>query len=146
MFKHILVPTDGTKLSMKAIRMALQLAKTTGADITGLYVVAPYYPPVYGEASAVVPMLTAAGYKRMVEKESKRVLDAVAAAAKGVPVKTRAVTGGEPWKAILGAARSGRCDLIVMASHGRTGLAGLLLGSETTKVLTHSKIPVLVCR
>lgn len=145
MFKHILVPTDGSKLSAKAVKMALQLAKTTGARVTGLYVAAPYYAPVYGEAAAVIPQMNAAAYKRIIAENSKRAF-APLAAAKSAGVKMKSVTGGEPWKAILAAARSGRCDVIVMASHGRSGLAGLILGSETAKVLTHSKTPVLVCR
>jgi len=146
MFKHILVSTDGSKLSAKAVRMAVQLAKSTGASLTGITVVAPYFPPMYGEAAAALPVVSAATYKREVEAHAKRVLDKVTAIAPGMDVRTRSVTGGEPWKAIVAAARKGKCDLIVMASHGRSGLSGLLLGSETTKVLTHSKIPVLVCR
>jgi len=146
MFKHILVPTDGSKLSAKAVKMAVQLAKSSGASLTGVYVAAPYFPPMYGDAIVAMPAINAADYKRVVDAQAKRAFAALESAGKGMNVKTRMVTGGEPWKAILSAARSAKCDLILMASHGRSGLSGLILGSETAKVLTHSKIPVLVCR
>jgi nucleotide-binding universal stress UspA family protein len=87
-------------------------------------------------------------HRRVAEAEAKRVLDAVVTAARaaGLPCDTRDVTDSQPWNGILRAAEQAHCDAIVMASHGRRGLSALLIGSETTKVLTHSKIPVLVCR
>ena len=143
MYRHILVPTDGSRFSAPAIRMAAALAKALGANLTGLYVVAPYFPARGGSAYASM-----SGFRRAVETEAKRALAAFSAQARARGVKATAlpVVGGEPWQAILRAARARKCDLVVMASHGRRGLAGLILGSETTKVLTHSKIPVLVCR
>lgn len=147
MYRHILVPTDGSKLSAKAVRAAARLAKTCGARITGVYVIAPDLPPVYAEG-ATYGGLSARNYKELKQKEAKKALAAVdiEAQTSDLQASMMSLTADQPWKAIIGAARSRKCDLIVMASHGRRGLSGLLLGSETARVLTHSKIPVLVCR
>lgn len=143
MYRHILVATDGSRFSARAIRMAASLSRALGAKLTGLYVVAPYSPVNSSKAYASM-----SGFRHAVEKEASHALAAFNAAARsrGVTAATSSVIGGEPWQVILRAARARKCDLIVMASHGRRGLAGLILGSETRKVLTHSKIPVLVCR
>jgi nucleotide-binding universal stress UspA family protein len=148
MYKHILVSTDGSKLSLKAIRTAAVLASKLGARLTGVYVMPEYVPPIYGEAAMYIPEASPKRFKEAVEKDAKAALAVIAkeASAAGVRCTALKVTNSQPWSAIIGAARSKKCDLIVMASHGRRGLAGLLLGSETTKVLTHSKVPVLVCR
>jgi len=148
MYSHILVPTDGSKLSQKAVRTAVRLAKTFGAKLTALYVVPPYVPPVYGEAVIYVPEVTPKRYRELTEQEAAKVLAGVAREAKaaGIDARTATVTADQPWQGIIRTAKTKKCDVIVMASHGRRGLQGLLLGSETTKVLTHSKIPVLVCR
>lgn len=148
MYKHILVPTDGSKLSAKAIRTAATLARTLGAKLMGVYVIPPYVPPVYGEAVIYVPEVTPKRYKEITAREAKKALAAieVEAQAAGVECKAVSVTADQAWEGIVRTAHSKGCDLIVMASHGRRGLSGLLLGSETTKVLTHSKTPVLVCR
>ena len=148
MYKHILVSTDGSKLSAKAVRTAAQLAKALGAKLTGAYVMAPYVPPMYSEGVVYAPPITAQRHKELAAKEAKKALAAVESGARvaGVPCSTLSTTNEHPWRGIIGAAQAKKCDLIVMASHGRRGLAGLLLGSETNKVLTHSKIPVLVCR
>ncbi len=148
MYKHILVPTDGSKLSAKAIRTAARLAKTFGAKLTGVFVTPPYVPPVYGEAVIYVPAMTPRRFKEITEREAKKALSAVEAEAQsaGVACKTVSISSDQAWEGIIRTAQSKDCDLIVMASHGRRGLSGLLLGSETTKVLTHTKIPVLVCR
>jgi nucleotide-binding universal stress UspA family protein len=148
MYKHILVPTDGSKLSQKAVAAAAKLAKASGAKLTGVYVIPPYTPPVYGEGVAYVPEMTPKAYKELTEREAKKALAAVEVEGSAAGVETRAVslTHAHAWEGIIRTAKAKKCDLIVMASHGRKGLAGLLLGSETTKVLTHSKIPVLVCR
>ena len=147
MFTQILVPTDGSKLSKKAIRTAVRLAKASGAAISGAYVVAPYTPP-YGEAAIYVAGLSATRYRQATQREARRALAAVKVEAElaGVPCQTVTLTAASPWEGIIAGAKRKKCDLIVMASHGRRGLTGLILGSETTKVLTHSKIPVLVCR
>ncbi len=148
MYKHILVPTDGSRLSAKAVKAAARLAKTLGAKLTGLYVIPPYVPPMYGEAVVYVPEVSPKRYKELSEKEAKKALAAVEIEAQtaGVPCKVVSLTADQAWQGIIRTARAKKCDLIVMASHGRRGLTGLLLGSETTKVLTHSKTPVLVCR
>ena len=148
MFKHILIPTDGSRLSAKAIRMAVRLARDTGAKVTGAYVIAPYTPPAYGEGAIYVAGISAKRYKEVTEREARKALAAVEIEARtsGVDYGGTTQSGFNPWEGIIRAAQAKKCDLIVMASHGRRGLAGLLLGSETNKVLTHSGIPVLVCR
>ena len=148
MYEHILVPTDGSKLSQKAVEAAAELAKAGGAKLTGVYVIPPYTPPVYGEGVAYLPEMTLKAYKELTGREARRALAAVEVEgqAAGVDTKVTSVTHEHAWEGIIRTAKAKKCDLIVMASHGRKGLAGLLLGSETTKVLTHSKIPVLVCR
>jgi nucleotide-binding universal stress UspA family protein len=149
MYKHILVSTDGSKLSSKAVKAAVALAKALGARLTALYVTAPFRPPVYGEG-AIYSMqdFSPKRHKEAMQKAARHALSEVEIEAQsvGVDCKTLANTGEQPWETIVRAAKAKKCDLIVMASHGRRGLTGLLLGSETTKVLTHSKIPVLVCR
>ena len=148
MFKHILVPTDGSWLSAKAVRTAARLAKQFGARITGVYVIPPYVPPMYGEAAIYVPEITPKRYKELSEKEARKALSVVEIEARtaGVSCKVGWLIADQAWEGIVKQAKANKADLIVMASHGRRGLSGLLLGSETTKVLTHSKIPVLVCR
>ena len=148
MFKHILVPTDGSKLALKGIKAGARLARALGARVTGLYVVPPYQPPMYGEAAIYVAGLSAREYKKNGARAAKKALAAVEIEARiaGAPFATKVVYGALPWEGILRAARSGKCDAVVMASHGRGGLGGLILGSETVRVLAHSKIPVLVVR
>jgi nucleotide-binding universal stress UspA family protein len=148
MYKNILVPTDGSRLSAKAIKTAVRLAKTVGARVTGVYVIPPYVAPMYGEAVVYVPEVSPKRYKELSEKEAKKALAAIEIEAQtaGVPCKAASLVADQAWRGIIRTAHAKKCDLIVMASHGRRGLSGLLLGSETTKVLTHSKTPVLVCR
>ena len=148
MYKHVLVPTDGSKLSAKAVKTAARLAARLGARITGMYVIPPYVPPMYGEAAIYLPEITPKRYKELSEKEARKALAVVEIEARtaGVPCKVGWLTADQAWDGIVRQAKTKKADLIVMASHGRRGLSGLLLGSETTKVLTHSKIPVLVCR
>jgi nucleotide-binding universal stress UspA family protein len=148
MYKHILLPTDGSKLSAKAVKQGVQLAKSIGAKITAFNVVPEFRAMM--EDGFVVP--TVAAFKQRFEEESlkrsKRLLDHVEAdaLAAGVPCMPVSVISDLPYDAIIKAAKKAKCDLILMASHGRKGLTGLLLGSETSKVLTHSTIPVLVVR
>ena len=148
MFKHIVVPTDGSKLSMGAVKVATRLAKESGARITSVYVMAPYAPPMEYEAVALYPPCSPQEFEKATRKSADKALARVKAVAAAAKVKADgvAVIGRSPWKAIIETAKSRKVDLIVMASHGRRGLEALLLGSETQKVLTHSKIPVLVCR
>lgn len=149
MYKHILVPTDGSELSLKAVTTATRLAHGMNARITALHVIEPYKAPLPEESiSAFRPMMSPGDYLKAAETRAGELLGKVkaAAAAEDVECDTLCATEDRPWEAIIGAARSRNCDLIVMASHGRKGLAGLLLGSETHKVLTHTSTPVLVCR
>lgn len=149
MYKHILIPTDGSALSDKAVEAAIKLAKLLGARITAFHAMEPY--PLQGayaaEASGVAELQPEIFAERS-EEYAKRVLDAVArtAAAANVQCQTKYATSRSASQAIIQEAAQAGCDLIVMASHGRRGLEGFLLGSETQKVLTHSSIPVLVYR
>ncbi len=149
MYKHILVPTDGSALSDKAVEAAISLAKLLGARITAFHAMEPY--PLQGayaaEASGVAELQPELFAERS-EEYAKRVLDTfkTAANAANVECATEFATARSPSQAIVDKARAEKCDLIVMASHGRRGLEGFLLGSETQKVLTHSTIPVLVYR
>lgn len=148
MYKHILVSTDGSRLSGKAIRTAVRLASATGAKVTGAYVMAAYVPPAYGEGVIYMQALSPKRYKEVTEREARKALAAVEIEARtaGVDYGAAMVTADNPWQGIIRAAKAKRCDLIVMASHGRRGISKILLGSETSKVLAHATIPVMVCR
>lgn len=147
MYKHILVPTDGSQLSMKAVRTAAALAKAVGAHLTGLSVM-PSSSGFYTEGTAEGHAIVEKHLREAHEKEAKKSLAAVEIEAKtaGVPYDGMIAESEDAWKEVIHAATSKKCDLIVMGSHGRKGLEGLILGSVTVKVLTHTKIPVLVCR
>ena len=149
MYKHILVPTDGSALSLKAAREAAALASKLKAKVTAVHVIPPYMPPMPSEGMIPYPeMLSPEAYRKATEKQANAALAKIAkvVAAHKVGCDTFFLTHDRAWQGIIKAAQAKKCDLIVMASHGRSGLAGVLLGSETTKVLTHSKTPVLVCR
>ena len=146
-YKRILVPTDGTKLSLKAAKEAAALAKGLKARLTAIYVMAPFIPPMLVE-SAPLPAeaFDERAYRKAVQATAKKALEktrAAIAAANGGECETLAVTDDQPWKGIVRAAK--KCDLIVMASHGRSGIAAIVLGSETRKVLANSTKPVVVC-
>lgn len=147
MFKNILIPTDGTTLSRKAIKQAVRLAMEQKARVTGLHVSPPYAPDTR-EDFAVRNFVSPQRYAEQTEAVAKRHLNVIEreAAAAGVPCQTVHASGSYPHDEILRAARQKKCDLIYMASHGRRGIARLLLGSETSKVLAHSTLPVVVCR
>ena len=146
-YKNILVPTDGSKLSSKAVKTAVRLAGTLGARVTGVYVIPPYVPPMYTEGMAYAAV-SPARQREAAKRAGKKALAEIEISGRvsNVPFASAMLAAETPWEGILKTAKAKRCDLIVMASHGRRGLSGLLLGSETNKVLTHSKIPVLVCR
>ena len=148
MFRHILIPTDGSRLALKGERAGVKLAKALGARVTAVYVAPPYTPAVYGEAALYAVASSPAEYKALVAKQAARALERVARDARVAKVRFAGINIVEPqpWQGILRAARKNRCDAISMASHGRGGLGGVLLGSETNRVLAHSKIPVLVIR
>lgn len=147
MFKHILVPTDGSPLSENAVARAISFARDAGARITFFYAQPDFPMPIYGEGALIDPT-TPEQFAKSAEEEAKRILDGAKskADAAGVGADTETVVNEVPYEAIIDAAERHGCDLIFMASHGRRGIAGLLLGSETQKVLTHSGIPVLVYR
>lgn len=147
MYKHILIPTDGSALSRKAIAAGVKLAKLTGAKVTGLFAAPPATPVVY-KRMLPVGYMTPQEHAQAIEKSAENYLGVIEKAAKqaGVAYKGISVTSDFPAQAILSAAKKQKCDLIVMASHGHRGLKGVLLGSETQKVLTEAKIPVLVHR
>jgi nucleotide-binding universal stress UspA family protein len=148
MFKNILIPTDGSRLSLKGAKTGVRLAKALGARVTAVYVIPPFMPIAYGDAAVYVPALSPQAYKQSAEKAARRALGVVEAEAKKARVrcKSRFVTAAQVHEGVLRVARGEKCDAISMASHGRGGLAGVLLGSETTRVLAHSKLPVLVTR
>lgn len=153
MYRHILVATDGAELSARAVAEAVKLARCTGAKLTGFYAAPPYvspYPPpgAITAAGGLENYVPPPDWKSIVGQHAERVLGDVKRQAEkeSVAIATHHELAAEPWKAILDTAQKLGCDCIVMASHGRRGLEGLVLGSETTKVLTHSKLPVLVVR
>jgi nucleotide-binding universal stress UspA family protein len=147
MYQHILVPTDGSERSTLALTHALILAKAMGAKVTGLHVVPEYYPPVYEDSGPFDPEIEAR-FEREAVTRAERFLSKVteAAAAAGVPSAVLHVTSYHTADTIIKVADEQDCDLIVMSSGGRKGLASLLLGSETKKVLAHARTPVLICK
>jgi nucleotide-binding universal stress UspA family protein len=147
MFKHILVPTDGSALSNDTIKRAVTFAKETNARITFFYAKPDYPVAFYGEGALIDPS-TPEKFAQMADKQAQEILTAAAgeANAAGVVNAWFSAVSDIPYEAIIEAAGTAGCDLIFMASHGRRGISGLLLGSETQKVLTHSKTPVLVYR
>src|ERR1700687_4699007 len=147
MYRNILVATDGSKLSAKAITHAIAPARALCAKLTCFHP-PPHYPlPAYADGVMYEPV-SPQEYAAMCKKEADRILSAVGAKAEAAGIRFTAVQAiaAAPWEAILAAAGKQKCDAIVMASHGRRGVSALLLGSETQKVLTHSKLPVIVVR
>lgn len=145
MYRHILIPTDGSALSEMAIRHGLTLARAVGARVTVLTVSLPF------RSFAIDPVMVSDSpvrYEQECEALAEKALGIARteAAVAGVSCETRHMTRAQPYQAIVELAQTQGCDLICMASHGRKGVSALVLGSETNKVLTHSKIPVLVCR
>ena len=147
MFKHILVPTDGSQLSGDTVKRAIEFAKETSARITFFFAKPDYPVAFYGEGALIDPT-TPDKFAEMAEQQAREILTAHEASAKAAGVSSASLTSISdiPYEAIIAAAEKVGADLIFMASHGRRGISGLLLGSETQKVLTHSKIPVLVYR
>ena len=145
MYQHILLPTDGSELSTQAVRAGIRLAKSLGARVTALHTTPQFYPSKM-LASEIIER--AREYENQKKEEAARALGAVEEAAREAKVGCNALerASDNPWEEIIKVATEQGCDLICMASHGRHGISAVLLGSETTKVLTHSKIPVLVYR
>ena len=145
MFKSILVPVDGSKLSLKALDVADRLAATCAAKLT-VMTASPDFPMIVGGEGYMVTPLSAKQWDDATQKRADSIQKQVTKQLKTTPYEFVVLTSDHPYSAIISVAKKQKCDLIVMASHGRRGLSALLLGSETSKVLTHSSIPVLVCR
>lgn len=147
MYRHILIPTDGSELSQSAVQHGLELAKALGAKVTAVTVESSF--DVYGLPSSRDYQMAGAftEYIERAKAHAGKILSTVAQAARaaGVECETAQLLQDHPHQAIIQAAEQRGCDLIVMASHGRSGIAAVVLGSVTNKVLTHTKIPVLVC-
>jgi len=145
MFKHILLPTDGSELSEAAIQKGIQFAKSINAEVTGFHVILPFH--VFSLRMGILED-TKEQYERQSKDQAEQFLGVIKKAAEKADVScdTDYITSSHPYEMIIKAAEKKGCDLIMMASHGRRGLQGLLIGSETHKVLTHTKIPVLVFR
>jgi nucleotide-binding universal stress UspA family protein len=142
MYRHILIPTDGSELAERGVAQGLALAKSLGAKVSIIFVVEPF-SEVTGRVLEAV-----ATYAELRREQATSALDRAATAAKeaGVSCETIQVENGQPHQAIISAAEDKGCDLIAMSSHGRSGLSMLLIGSVANKVLAQAKIPVLVCQ
>jgi nucleotide-binding universal stress UspA family protein len=144
MFKRILVPTDGSDITAKAVDAAVTLAKSVGAKVYTISVKEPFPYSAISEMQPTPPQEFFDAQERIAAKRVQAVAELCATA--DVACQSHTVEALHPWEAIIDHAKRMECDLLVMASHGRRGVSALLLGSETQKVLTHSKIPVLVVR
>jgi nucleotide-binding universal stress UspA family protein len=144
MYKRILVPTDGSEISAKAVQAAISMARLTGAQLMAISVKEPFPYSAISEMQPVPPQEFYDAQERIAAARVKEAADIAQAA--GLACQGFTVEAMHPHEAILDHAKNQGCDLIVMASHGRRGLSALLLGSETQKVLTHSPIPVLVIK
>ena len=147
MYQRILLATDGSELSQKAVARAIELAALCGAELVAITVI-PRYPQSYFEGSVALPVEEMMAVEKQWENQGQALVDAVkkAAADKGVTALSITLKSDVVSDALISAAKKHQCDLIVMASHGRKGIQRLLLGSETQHVLTHTDIPVLVIR
>lgn len=145
MYKHLLIAFDGSELSQKALQQGLELAKVIGAKVTALFVTMPWTAIAVGEIAVMYPPKE---YDENAAASARETLKRATEAAQqqGIACDTVHVSDAQPHKAIVETAASKGCDLIVMSSHGRRGVAGLLLGSVTTKTLSHAHVPVLVYR
>lgn len=144
MFKRILVPTDGSDITAKAVDTSIQLAKSVGAQLYTISVKEPFPYSAISEMQPTPPQEFFDAQERIATKRVQTVVEMSQKA--GVPCQSHTVEALHPWEAIIEHAKRMECDLLVMASHGRRGVSALLLGSETQKVLTHTKVPVLVVR
>jgi nucleotide-binding universal stress UspA family protein len=148
MFKHVLIPTDGSELSKKAIQAGIAFAKESGARVTAYYAVETPPAQVYGEGYHFPDSKMASEHDQAVRAAGAQYIEEIGRAAKaaGVAFDSSVSEAVSPYEGIVNAARDHDCDVIFMASHGRKGLARLALGSVTSNVLTHSTVPVLVYR
>jgi nucleotide-binding universal stress UspA family protein len=148
MYRHILIATDGSPLAEKAVAHGLSVAKSLGAKVTALIVEVPFSAHEVPEAQMRQMSEVVAQHAELTRTHAAQVLDRVTDAAKaaGISCETLQIEHRHPYEAIIATAKKKNCDLVVMASHGRSGLSTMLLGSVTNKVLAHSSIPVLVYR
>ena len=144
MFQRILVPTDGSEITQRAVAVALGLAKSLGSEIFTLCVKEPFPYGAVAEMQPTPPQEFFDAQERSAARHVRDVIDACDSA--GIVCHALTIEGLQPWEAIVDHAAKERCDLLVMGSHGRSGLASLFLGSETQDVLKHTKVPVLVVR
>ena len=144
MFKRILVPTDGSDITGKAVDTAIALAKSVGAQLYTISAKEPFPYSAISEMQPTPPQEFYDAQERIAASRVKAVVDA--AAAQGLSCVGHTVEALHPWEAIIDHAKRMECDLLVMASHGRRGMAALMIGSQTMKVLANSKVPVLVYR
>jgi nucleotide-binding universal stress UspA family protein len=144
MYQRILVPTDGSDITSKAVSTAIDLAKLSNAQLFTISVKEPFPYSAISEMQPVPPQEFYDAQERIAASRVKAVQDAAAAA--GLTCQAHTVEALHAWEAILDHAKAQKCDLIVMASHGRRGVAALLLGSETQRVLIHSSLPVLIVK
>ena len=144
MYKRILVPTDGSDITAKAVNTAVSLAKSLGARLYTISVKEPFPYSAISEMQPTPPQEFFDAQERIAAKRVQTVVDTCKAA--GMTCEAHTVEALHPWEAIIDHAKRQECDLVVMASHGRRGVAALLLGSETQKVLTHSQVAVLIVR
>jgi nucleotide-binding universal stress UspA family protein len=147
MYRNILIATDGSQLAEKAVSHGVSLAKLAGAKVTALIVEAPFNFFSLPESQIREMPESLAQHSKHAKQHATKALNYVADAAKaaGVPCETVQLEHDQPYEAIIKTAEDKGCDVIVMASHGRSGISAVLMGSVTNKVLTHTKIPVLVC-
>jgi nucleotide-binding universal stress UspA family protein len=144
LYKHILIATDGSELAGKAVIAGTTLAKALGAKVTAVHATEPWTAMVTGEAALAFPIEE---YEKSSAENAAKILSEVTEAAKKQGIACDTVHVNDfPAEAIIETAKSKGCDLIVMSSHGRRGLARVLLGSQATRVLTLSTVPVLICR
>ena len=146
-YRRILVATDGSAPARRAVRTAAALARKAGARLLAVCVVLEGVPTLFDARLYASPALSP-HLRKLLQREADQALHDVEREARrhGVTCETHRVRGAHAWKSVIGTARRHGCDLIVMGSHGREAMAAALLGSETMRVLAHSKIPLLVCR
>ena len=146
MYKKILLPTDGSALCDSATQKGIEFAKFAGAGVVAFHAIPATSYLIYTEAGP--SDILAEQFERDARIRGQRLIETLETLAReaGVPCDTLLLTNDHPWEGIIEAAASKECDLIFMASHGRRGLSAMLLGSETVRVLTHTKIPVMVYR
>ena len=147
MYRRILIPTDGSDVARKAVGAGIALAKALGASVVGYYAVEPI-EDIFVHGGASVRQANAKTIERGLREAGERYLAEIreAATSAGVACDTVMTSPAEAYQGIIAAARDGRCDLVCIGSHGRGGVASVILGSVAQKVLSRSKIPVLVCR